>query len=96
MSSDGWFDSTLVEMDATSDPDKIIVNFLTHNMNEIFTYDPDANNVADQKCELWVDSEHNCRQKFEIYVESWSGIVATVATFDVTFLSECFYYETHY
>ena len=40
--SDGWFDSTLVEFDTTTDPDKVIVNFKTHEMNEICTYNPDT------------------------------------------------------
>lgn len=79
-------------MDTTSDPNKLIVNFLTHEMNEICTYDA----VTGETCDLWLDSTTECKQVFEIYAESWSGIIDTVATFTVTFKSECSYFETHY
>ena len=56
-------------------------------MNRIITYDPDE---VDKICDLWDVSTYECKQKFEIYVESWSGIIDTVATFEVTFKSECY------
>ena len=65
-------------------------------MNEICTYDPDAVNVDDQTCDLWLDTTLSCSQVFEIYVESWSGIIDRVAEFTVTFKSECYQFETYY
>ena len=89
-SGNGWYDSTLVSFDDSSDPSNVILNFLTQDMNEVYTYDSNAILDADKTCDLWLGETLYCTQEFEVYVESWTGIIAVVGTLEVRFFSECY------
>ena len=75
------------------DQTQLILSFLTHitqivdgkTRMPLKTYDESSMSV----CDLEDVSTLSCSQVFEVYVESYTGVIARVATITVTFESEC-------
>ena len=88
-----YFDSDLIELNTSysNDTSKIQIRFKTHVLEQrnggsdlslpnVKTYVPNSDSTF---CDLSLISTKECSQEYEIYAQSYTGIIAKIATFNV-------------